>query len=153
MSSADDSNSAHSCAAASSTCQDQQQLPERQALGERIDDGHPCGLAHVQRSCCCGSHQRWLGNRGKLYDPDTVREPVRYLLEHLIGKPCLAHPARPGDGHQPVAAQQFRYLPDGARTADEARGRMGQGRRFPRWSRDRFHPHSHTISPCDNPAT
>lgn len=94
--------------------QNKQDLLTRQARHQCINERHAGGWAHIERGRHCSGHQCRILNRCQLDSPHAVREPTVDLLHYLSGKPCLANPARPGHGHQPMPGQEPGYLFNGS---------------------------------------
>ena len=78
--------------------------PRRKAASA-VQDRPPGLVAHAQAAATCCGHQRRVGQRRQLHQPDAVGEIVQQRLGHLQRQAGLAHPARAGERHQAVVGQ------------------------------------------------
>jgi hypothetical protein len=133
--------------------QHQQQLLPGQHPGQHIGWRDSRLLAHSQGY---GHHRRDLRRilyRRQLGRPRPVGEPARHPPGYLGGQPGLAHPARPGQRHQPVPLQQARDLAHRPVPADEARQRGRETMRATGHGGRHGLPHADTLTASRNGRT
>ena len=80
------------------------------------------GLVGQAQSAGDGHRHHLCGRDRRQIDvPDAVAEFARHLGGHLQGQPCLAHPAGPDQGDQPVACQGLPQAADFCLAPNETR--------------------------------
>ena len=101
-------------AAASSTCSQLSNTtnirrPDN-ATRHAVGHARPGLGGHPQRGGHRVGHRRRVADRGQLHQPHPVGELAGQLGRDLHRQAGLAHPAHPGQGHQPVRPHQLRQL-------------------------------------------
>jgi hypothetical protein len=71
-------------------------------------------------------HRGGVTHGGQLHQPHPVTEGAGQLGRDVEGQAGLAHPARPGQGHQPVRPDQAHQFGHLGLAAHEAGGLFGQ---------------------------
>jgi hypothetical protein len=116
--------------------QNQQQLPPGQILRKHRGGRVPGPVLQAQRLRDGLRHQRLVAQLVELNQPHPVPERPSQPGRGAQRQPGLAHPADPGQRHQPGARQQPSDLGQLTAAADEA----GQLRRqIPGYARPRCH--------------
>ena len=103
--------------------------PAFQRGSHRLADTHSRLLGNAQYRCHGVGHRSRISHGGQFENPDTVRELIAQARGDLQGQTGLAHPAHPGQCHQPVFMERLFHLVDLGLAPDET------GRRTPQVSR------------------
>jgi hypothetical protein len=106
--------------------QQQQQLAALDSRAQGLQDRLPRRLMHAQHLGHRARHQRRIGQRGQVHEPDTVAVGGHHLSRRLQREPSLADAADTNKSQQACAGQQPLDVDQLPFAADERRQRLRQ---------------------------